>query len=71
MRGHKAADRYMDYIKQLAKKMSINFLALVSLYGTDIFWNRFGFEIFSNNDLGLKLASYGETAKYMVCKLNN
>ena len=70
MRGHKAADRYIDYIKQLAIKMSINSLALVSLYGTDSFWNRFGFTIYSTDDLKLKLVSYGETAKYMICNIN-
>ncbi|MDR0306540.1 MAG: GNAT family N-acetyltransferase [Chitinispirillales bacterium] len=70
MRGHKAADRFMDYIMQLAKKLSINSLALVSLYGTDIFWSRFGFKIYSNNDIESKLKTYGETAKYMICKVS-
>ena len=69
MRGHRVTDKYMDYIKELAVKMSINSLALVSLYGTDTFWSRFGFKIYSNDELKSKLASYGETAKYMVCNL--
>jgi GNAT superfamily N-acetyltransferase len=69
MRGYKAADRYIDYIKQQAKRMSINSLALVSLYGTDTFWNRFGFKIYSNEKIKSKLGSYGKAAKYMICDL--
>jgi GNAT superfamily N-acetyltransferase len=71
MRGQKATDRYIEYIKQLAKENSLKSLALVSLYGTDTFWIKFGFKIHLNKEIENKLLSYGETAKYMICNLDN
>lgn len=46
--------------------MNIGSLALVSVYGTDVLWSRFGFQVVHNPELNGKLASYGTTAKYMV-----
>ncbi|MGO8839488.1 MAG: GNAT family N-acetyltransferase [Limisphaerales bacterium] len=68
-RGMGAAGRYVDYIKQLAVEISIPSLALVSVYGTDVLWSRFGFRTVQNSDLNRKLISYGTTAKYMICDL--
>ena len=65
-RGGRAAARYVDYIKNLAMAMNIGSLALVSVYGTDVLWSRFGFQVVHNPELNGKLASYGTTAKYMV-----
>lgn len=67
-RGNHAASRYIDYIKHLAATMNISALALVSVYGTDALWRRFGFRIVGNPDLDRKLVSYGATAKYMICE---
>ncbi|NTU74261.1 GNAT family N-acetyltransferase [Candidatus Roizmanbacteria bacterium] len=68
-RGHRAAELYVDYIKLLAKKMAISSLALVSVYGTDVLWCRYGFQVSKDSIIANKLASYGESAKYMVCNL--
>jgi len=68
-RGLGAAARYVDYIKQLAHEISIKSLALVSVYGTDVLWSRFGFRAVLNSSLSRKLGSYGATAKYMLCDL--
>jgi ribosomal protein S18 acetylase RimI-like enzyme len=70
-RGQRAANQYVSYIKSLAEQRSIASLALVSVYGTDILWERFGFRSVQNDELKCKLTSYGETAKYMICNLND
>ncbi len=68
-RGRGAAARYVDYIKRLAEESAIWSLALVSVYGTDVLWSRFGFRVIVDSDLNDKLASYGASARYMVCDL--
>lgn len=68
-RGHGAAARYVDYIKSLAREAGILSLALVSVYGTDVLWSRFGFRVIVTPDLSAKLISYGASAGYMVCDL--
>jgi len=68
-RGRGAAARYVDYIKRLARESAIWSLALVSVYGTDMLWSRFGFRVIANSDLDEKLTSYGASARYMVCDL--
>ena len=64
-RGCGAAAHYVDYIHGLAVEMGIRALALVSVYGTDLLWGRFGFQTVRDDGLTRKLASYGSTAKYM------
>jgi ribosomal protein S18 acetylase RimI-like enzyme len=68
-RGHGAAAGYVDHIKGVAAQMGIGSLALVSVYGTDVLWGRFGFKAVQNAELSRKLESYGATAKYMTCNL--
>jgi N-acetylglutamate synthase-like GNAT family acetyltransferase len=68
-RGHGAATNYVDYIKGLAVQIGIDSLALVSVYGTDVLWGRFGFKAVQNAQLSRKLESYGATAKYMIWNL--
>jgi GNAT superfamily N-acetyltransferase len=66
-RGHNAAESYIHAIKILAANINIRSLALVSVYETDVLWNRFGFHIVRSDDLACKLATYGPTAQYMIC----
>jgi ribosomal protein S18 acetylase RimI-like enzyme len=67
-RGRKAVASYVAAIANLARAMNIGRLALVSVYGTDPLWTRFGFRVvLPDAALGAKLRSYGATAKYMVC----
>jgi len=40
-------------------------LALVSVYGTYVFWERFGFQTTAAPELADKLKSYGDTGRYM------
>jgi hypothetical protein len=70
-RGHGAAARYVDYIKHLALEMGTPSLALVSVCNTDVLWARFRFRVTESPELTAKLASYGSTAKYMVCRCND
>lgn len=65
-RGNDASGDYIDIIKQLAKESNIHFLALVSVYGTHVLWERHGFKPVDNKELNKKLQSYGNSARYMV-----
>ena len=65
-RGQRAAERFLDYLESLARRMTVGHLALVSVYGTDALWSRHGFEVTQRPELEEKLRSYGSTAKYMT-----
>jgi ribosomal protein S18 acetylase RimI-like enzyme len=65
-RGQNAAGRYINYIKQLALESSIPAVTLVSVYGTNVLWSRFGFRGVEIAELDNPLASYGKSAQYMV-----
>jgi hypothetical protein len=54
---------------ECARKIGVDFLALVSVYDNQPFWAKRGFEIVSAPELGAKLRSYGPTAQYMTLKL--
>ena len=69
-RGEGAADQYVEIIKEAARKIQVSKLALVSVYGTDIFWKRMGFRIFDADAVFRKLGTYGEAAKYMISELD-
>ena len=69
-RGEGATAIYVEFIKSLARNSGINSLALVSVYETDKFWRKFGFQVVSDNSLSAKLKSYGDSAKYMTCQLS-
>lgn len=69
-RGHGAAGAFVEIISQLAKQRSITSLALVSVYNTHNFWERYGFRVVVTEELTEKLESYGSTARYMVRKLD-
>ena len=65
-RGQRAAERFLNYLESLARRMTVGRLALVSVYGTDALWSRHGFEVTQRPELEEKLRSYGPTAKYMT-----
>ena len=69
-RGHGAAGVLVELIANLARQRRIALLALVSVYNTHPLWARCGFEIVSDPTLNDKLKSYGDTARYMVRKLD-
>lgn len=68
-RGHGSAGLYVEMMVDRARQLGVDFLALVSVYRTQPFWARYGFEIANAPDLGTKLRSYGSTAKYMTRNL--
>ena len=68
-RGNRASESLVERISRLAKKQNVRVLALVSVYGSHLHWTRLGFEVASDAALARKLASYGETARYMVRRL--
>ena len=65
-RGNDAAMELVKELRETALELDIPSLALVSVYGTDVLWKRFGFQSISNEQLNQKLACYGATAKYML-----
>ena len=68
-RGKGGLQRYMDYIKGVARVQGLASLALVSVYGTAGMWSRFGFAESDSEPLHDKLMSYGNGARYMICPL--
>ena len=70
LRGKNALNLYIAKIAKLAATKQIQRLALVSVYGTAPLWRRSGFQEVDNYpELNVKLQSYGEGAKYMLCDL--
>lgn len=65
-RRHGAAQRFVAHASELAGDRGLSRLALVSVYGTYPFWARRGFELTPLPDTDAKLATYGDTARYMV-----
>jgi GNAT superfamily N-acetyltransferase len=65
-RGGVARD-YVATIAQLARASHIATLALVSVYATRPMWERLGFRpVTADAELRAKLASYGDSATYML-----
>jgi ribosomal protein S18 acetylase RimI-like enzyme len=65
-RGGVARD-YVAIIEQLAGASGIARLALVSVYATRPLWERLGFRpVTADTQLRAKLASYGDSATYML-----
>jgi predicted N-acetyltransferase YhbS len=63
-RGQGAAGVLMDLFEAVARRHELGSLALVSVYGTYVYWERFGFQATVEPRLADKLKSY-ETARYM------
>ena len=73
-RGQGAAGLLVDLFEAAAQRHALASLALVSVYGTYVFWERYGFQTTFDPALADKLKSYGETARYMhkylsVCRV--
>ena len=64
-RGQGAAGLLVDVFEAVARRHALASLALVSVYGTYVYWERFGFQATGDPGLADKLKSYGETARYM------
>ncbi|MET4387871.1 ribosomal protein S18 acetylase RimI-like enzyme [Bradyrhizobium sp. F1.4.3] len=66
-RGGGVARAYVATIEGLARSSGIAALALVSVYATRSLWEHFGFRaVTANAELRATLASYGESATYML-----
>ena len=64
-RGQGAAGVLVDMFEAVARRHDLPSLALVSVHGTYVFWERFGFQTTAAPELADKLKSYGDTARYM------
>jgi hypothetical protein len=69
-RGRHAAQRYVRWARGAATALHIQNLACVSVYGTYVLWERFGFSTVVSPAIENHLASYGGTAKYMVAPVD-
>jgi GNAT superfamily N-acetyltransferase len=69
-RGGGVARAYVATIEGLARSSGIATLALVSVYGTRVVWERLGFRpVAADAALRAKLTSYGASATYMLREL--
>ena len=67
LRGSHVAASYIETLVRLARASGIEHLALVSVYDTSPFWARHGFRVIvPDAALRIKLAPYGDSARYMV-----
>jgi hypothetical protein len=65
-RGHGGAEAFVKLALPLSRSRKLDWLALVSVYGTGTLWSRFGFKVTSYPQLREKLRAYGEDAQYMT-----
>jgi ribosomal protein S18 acetylase RimI-like enzyme len=65
-RGGRAAARLVALLCDVARKEGVGRIALASVYGTNGFWRRMGFEEVPGDGLADKLGSYGPGARYMI-----
>lgn len=63
-RGRNAAGAYVVYLEDLARRLGLGQLALVSVYGTVPLWEKLGFKTVAAG--APPLPSYGPTAAYML-----
>jgi hypothetical protein len=68
-RGRGASVALIDILAAIAHRNGVESLALVSLYGAQIHWTKFGFMSKTSDDLSKRLRAYGRSAVYMVKKL--
>lgn len=68
-RGRGSAESFVQHVAAVALSRGISSLALVSVYGTDPMWSKYGFKVQEELPLRTKLQSYGDDAKYMVADL--
>ena len=59
----------VEHAARLARVLGLHYLALVSVYGTQDLWGRCGFAPSPSAAAAAQLATYGDTAHYMVAKL--
>ena len=69
-RGQGASKSLLKLVANLAKEQGLSYLALVSVYNSHVHWAHLGFRLASNHILARQLKPYGETARYMVRRLD-
>jgi GNAT superfamily N-acetyltransferase len=65
-RGQRAAQFYIEWARCAAAALHLPNLACVSVYGTYVMWERFGFSTLVSPAIDDQLRSYGGSARYMV-----
>ena len=68
-RGYGAAETYLRHVQSLATTAGFGTLALVSVYGSNALWERFGFKPCTYPGLEAKLGLYGSSAIYLTLNL--
>jgi hypothetical protein len=65
-RGHQAAARCISNLNIVARTLYLPQMACVSVYGSFVLWQRYGFHIVPCPALEQKQHAYGSEAKYML-----
>ncbi|MFY8105274.1 MAG: GNAT family N-acetyltransferase [Elstera sp.] len=65
-RGARLGEALVSYLQDLARQIAAPRLALTAVYETPHYWSRFGFTPYRTPAIAEKLASYSETATFMV-----
>ena len=68
-RGRGAVRILFGLLTKVARKRGLTALALVSVYNTHPLWARLGFQVVVDTALMSSLKTYGDLARYMVCRL--
>jgi GNAT superfamily N-acetyltransferase len=69
-RGARLGETLVRYLQDLARQLATPRLALTAVYDTPRYWSRFGFTPYRTPAIAEKLASYSETATFMVLELD-
>ncbi len=68
-RGARLGEALVRYLQDLAREIAAPRLALTAVYDTPRYWSRFGFTPYYTPAISEKLASYSETATFMILPL--
>ena len=69
MGANSSAQSLIELLKDVASTRALRRLALVSVYGTNTLWGRFGFRERTKQAMVDKLSTYGRRACYMTMDL--
>jgi hypothetical protein len=67
--GLKASKTFNEKVCSVARQLGLFKLACVSVYETNVLWQKFGFQIDLSREVQEKIATYGDTAKYMTASI--
>ena len=64
-RGSGAAEAIVTTLIEEARQSGISTISLVAVNGSEVFWQKYGFQPAHNEDIAAKMRSYGASARFM------